>query len=104
MRKNAPADRFTTPVSSFARSFEPSWGLPPARPPRWPAGGYGLFGRAAALAETGSASTPDLQTARMGTEGGAAQTGPAGVSSPTTRGVAGGRPQMAYHHINLARR
>ena len=82
--------------------------------PIWPAGGYS---RAAAFGstqrKTGPTSAKDLDDphiARQGNEGGSTvrssrhESIPPEVNPPTRHGVAGGRPQMAYHHINLSRR
>ena len=63
-------------------------------------------------ASTGTSSTraaklADQRVSRASNEGGTFRTSHQAiteVSSPTRHGVAGGRPQMAYHHINLARR
>ena len=121
MRKNGPAGRLSTSTSRFARSFEPSCGLPPVRLPIWPAGGCGPQCLVAALAGIGSAltsaarsrpqgsttSTSPIPTTREEAQPPIATTtsaSPPGVSPPTRHGVAGGRPQMASHHINLGRR
>lgn len=119
-RENATPDRRSTPISGILRSFEPSCLLPPVRLPSWPGGSCGRRGRTFALAELGSArattgSAPTVKpddpcTTRLSNRGDGTvrsshhQTAPMGVSPPTRHGVAGGRPQMAYHHINLGRR
>ena len=119
-RKNTSPGRRSTARSGVVRSFEPGCMLPPIRLPIWPGGRCGRHGRTAAPARHGSAraeagsapaTTPDdPHSTGLSNEGGGTvrsshhQTAPTGVSPPTRHGVAGGRPRMAYHHINLGRR
>ena len=119
-RKNTVSVRRSTTRSGVDRSFAPSFVLQPIGLPFGPAGGRGRHGRTASTAgpsftraKAGSAPAAkpdDPPGTRLGNEGGSTvrsshhQAVATGVSPPAKHGVAGGRPQMAYRHINLGRR